>query len=114
MKKKNNPKLLEMTKVKVDMINRMVDLLDDAIMSCYYGMIDEEKENTAITNYNKEKGRLNYYECLLAVIDYFLNDVPLRVDDDVKNKIDECLEAFKLDVEEKVVLAKMMIFKIGV
>lgn len=30
----------------------------------------------------------------------FLNDVPLRVDDDVKNKIDECLEAFKLDVEE--------------
>ena len=32
MKKKNNPKLLEMTKVKVDMINRMVDLLDDAIM----------------------------------------------------------------------------------
>lgn len=100
MKKKNNPKLLEMTKVKVDMINRMVDLLDDAIMSCYYGMIDEEKENTAITNYNKEKGRLNYYECLLAVIDYFLNDVPLRVDDDVKNKIDECLEAFKLDVEE--------------
>lgn len=68
MKKKNNPKLLEMTKVKVDMINRMVDLLDDAIMSCYYGMIDEEKENTAITNYNKEKGRLNYYECLLAVI----------------------------------------------
>lgn len=49
MKKKNNPKLLEMTKVKVDMINRMVDLLEDAIMSCYYGMIDEEKENTAIT-----------------------------------------------------------------
>ena len=44
MKKKNNPKLLEMTKVKVDMINRMVDLLDDAIMSCYYGMIDEERK----------------------------------------------------------------------
>ena len=32
MKKKNNPKLLEMTKVKVDMINRMVDLLDELLL----------------------------------------------------------------------------------
>ena len=35
MKKKNNPKLLEMTKVKVDMINRMVDLLDYELLLWY-------------------------------------------------------------------------------
>lgn len=85
---------------KPDMINQIVDLLDDAIMKCYYGMIDEEVDNTDVTNYNIEKGRLNYYDCFLMVVDYFLNDVELKVDEDTRKVIDECLDTFK-DLTEK-------------
>lgn len=88
-----------MNSQKPDMINLMVDLLDEAIMQCYYGMIDEEKENTDITNFDKEKGRLNYYECMMMVIDYFLDEKPLLVEDEVKDRIDECLEVFRNNTE---------------
>ena len=84
-----------MNNQKPDMINLMVDLLDEAIMNCYYGMIDEEKENTDVTNFNLEKGRLNYYECMMHIIDYFLYEKELQVEDEVKDKIDECLDAFR-------------------
>ncbi len=83
------------TKNTINMINQMVDLFDEAVMSLYYGLIDENKENTAITNYDKEKGRLNYYECLMQIIDYFLSDRPLNVDDEVKSKIDKALNTFQ-------------------
>ena len=100
MRTKNNPKLLQTKYVDDGMINRVADLFDKAAMSYYYGVIDEEKDNTAVTNYKKQKGRLNYYECLLAVIDYFIGDVDLKVDDEVKKQIDDCLEAFNLDANE--------------
>lgn len=86
--------------IKRDMINRMVDLLDEAVMCCYYGMIDEERENTAVTNYNTEKGRLNYYECLFHVIDYLLDGKPIKVNSEEQEKISDLLDAFVLDVEE--------------
>lgn len=88
-----------MNNQKPDMINLMVDLLDEAIMLCYYGLIDEEKENIDVTNFNIEKGRLNYYECMNRIIDYFLDEKELGVDDDVKTKIDECLDAFRTNTE---------------
>ena len=50
------------THIKQDMINRMVDLFDEATMKHYYGFIDEERENTDVTNYNNEKATTNYYE----------------------------------------------------
>ncbi len=97
---KKKPLISKDLNTKNDMINRMVDLFDEAIMSCYYGMIDENKENTDVTNYDKEKGRLNYYECYIYIIKYFLEKEPLKVDDATKQKIDDCLDAFLIDVEE--------------
>ena len=88
------------THIKQDMINRMVDLFDEATMKHYYGFIDEERENTDVTNYNNEKATTNYYESLFKVIDYFLNGEDLKVDDEVKNEIDDILEAFEADVDE--------------
>lgn len=86
--------------LKKDMINRMVDLLDEAVMCCYYGMIDDNKDNTAVTNYDKQKGRLNYYECFFHVIDHLLDNKPLIINQDDLDKIDQILEAFILDTEE--------------
>lgn len=86
--------------IKKDMINRIVDLLDEAVMCCYYGMIDENKDNTAVTDYNKQKGRLNYYECLFHVIDHLLDNKPLNIPQEDLDKIDEILEAFIIDSEE--------------
>jgi len=78
----------------------MVDLFDEATMKHYYGFIDEERENTDVTNYNNEKATTNYYESLFKVIDYFLNGEDLKVDDEVKNELDDILEAFEADVDE--------------
>ncbi len=86
--------------IKRDMINRVVDLLDEAVMCCYYGMIDENRDNTAVTNYDKQKGRLNYYECLFHIIDHLLDDKPLNLSQEDLTKIDQILEAFILDTEE--------------
>lgn len=86
--------------VKMDSINRMVDLFDEAAMKCYYSLIDEEKENTDVTNYNKERPSLNFYEALLKVIDYFLEEKPLHIDEDSQKEIDDILDAFRFDVEE--------------
>lgn len=61
-----------MNKINDKMILKLSDTLHDAAMLYYYGSINEEVDNTRVTNYNLEKGRLNYYESLLQVINYFL------------------------------------------
>ncbi len=86
--------------IKMDMINRMVDLFDEATMKFYYASINEDIENTDITNYNNEHPSINFYESLIRVIDYFLDGKPLNIDDDANREIDEILETFRLDVEE--------------
>lgn len=61
-----------MDNVKESMILKLTDTLDECAMLYYNATIDEEVDNVRVTNYDKEKGRLNYYESLLPIIDYFL------------------------------------------
>lgn len=99
-----------MGKVKESMIIKLTDTFDEAAMMYYHATIDEEIDNTAVTNYDKEKGRLNYYECLLTVIDYFLEIKDIEeshLDDETKEKIstlfsnlDEEIEKESLNSEE--------------
>lgn len=99
-----------MGKVKESMIIKLTDTFDEAAMLYYHATIDEEIDNTAVTNYDKEKGRLNYYECLLTVIDYFLEIKDIEeshLDDETKEKIstlfsdlDEEIEKESLNSEE--------------
>ena len=99
-----------MNKVKESMIIKLTDTFDEAAMLYYHATIDEEIDNTAVTNYDKEKGRLNYYECLLTVIDYFLEIKDIEeshLDDETKEKIstlfsdlDEEIEKESLNSEE--------------
>lgn len=81
-------------------INRMVDVLDEAIMKCYFASIDEEHENSDVTNYNVEHPSTNYYEAMIKIVNYFLDEIPLHIDDDAQQEIDDILETFRLDVEE--------------
>lgn len=81
-----------MNKVNDQMITKLTDTLDEASMLYYHAMINEEIDNTAVTNYDKEKGRLNYYECLLKVIDFFLENLKLEdsnLDDETIAKIQQ-------------------------
>ncbi len=92
---KNIPLTGEDKNIKIDMINKMVDIFDDATMICYDDLIDEDVENIDVTNYDTERGRLNFYECLFKVIDYFLEEKELKVSDDALNKIDVLLNEFR-------------------
>lgn len=87
-------------KKRPDMINQMTDLFDEAIMKCYYGMIDEEKDNTDVTNYNIKTDRINYYDCFIKIVDYFLEEKELIVDEESKKVIDDALDTFRNLTEE--------------
>lgn len=89
-----------MNKVNNEMINLIVDTFDQAVMIYYEGRINEREENTAVTNYDIEKGRLNYYICLIDLIDAFLENKTLVINeksyeqimnlfDNLHNKIEE-------------------------
>ena len=92
-----------MDKVKESMIIKLADTFDEASMLYYHGTIDEEVDNTAVTNYDKEKGRLNYYECLCTVIDYFLeikNIDESHLDEETIEKIKSLFEDLDQEIEE--------------
>ena len=97
---KLNDWITEDKKIKDYMINLMIDTFDEATMKYYYASIDEEKENTDVTNYNVEKPTTNFYECLFRVIDYFLEGKELGISEEVKEEIDQLLDNFSLEVEK--------------
>lgn len=90
-----------MAKINDHMINLLVDTFDKAVLLYYNAKINDKVDNTAITDYNKEKGRLNFYICLIKVIDYFLEDKSLDVDDETIEKITYLFDNFRLSIEEE-------------
>lgn len=93
-----------MNKLNDKMITKLVDTLDEASMLYYHAMINEEIDNTAVTNYDKERGRLNYYECLLKVIDFFIGDLDIEdslLDEETKGKINKLFNDLDVEIEEK-------------
>ena len=46
-----------------EVIIKIVDTFDEASKIYYNEAIDEEKDNTSVTNYNIQISRTNYYEC---------------------------------------------------
>lgn len=79
-----------MNKINDQTIINLTDILHEATMIYYHASIDEEIDNTRVTNYNIEKGRLNYYESLLQIMNYFLGIENLEdshLDDESIDKI---------------------------
>lgn len=72
-----------------EVIIKIVDTFDEASKIYYNEAIDEEKDNTSVTNYNIQISRTNYYECLIEMIDYYLGNKELNISEDALNKIDE-------------------------
>lgn len=70
-----------------EIILKIVDTFHDSTMVYYNALIDEEKDNTAVTNYNLKSEHLNYYECLMNVIDAFLDLKELNIDEESAVKI---------------------------
>lgn len=77
-------------------ILKITDLLEEASMLYYHATRNELYENTAVSNYNVEKMHTNFYECLIKIINYFLNDEPLDIfDDEQLQQIDKKIEELK-------------------
>ena len=67
-------------------ILKIVDTFDEATKLYYNFAIDEEKDNTSVTNYNIQVRRTNYYECLLEIMDYYFELISpqyLKKEDDI-------------------------------
>lgn len=75
-------------KLSDEIILKIVDTFDEASKLYYNVSINEEKDNTSVTNYNIYVNRTNYYECLLKMIDYYLGKIELNIDEEIQNKID--------------------------
>jgi len=92
-----------MNKLNDKMILKVTDTFDEAAKLYYYNSINEELDNTRVTNYYKETGRLNYYEALLKVISYFLeiDDITSsHLDDDVIIKIQNLFDSLIDEIEK--------------
>lgn len=94
-------------KLSDEIIVKIVDTFDEASKLYYNVSINEEKDNTSVTNYNIYVNRTNYYECLLKIIDYYLGKIELDIEEEVLNKIndlidslDDKLEGYSLTNEE--------------
>lgn len=94
-------------KLSDEIILKIVDTFDEASKIYYNVAIDEERDNTSVTNYNIQINRTNYYECLLEIIDYYLGNKDLNVDEVSYEKItklfdelDQKLEGYSLTNEE--------------
>lgn len=93
-----------MDKVRENMIIKLTDTLDECAMLYYYATIDEEVDNVRVTDYNKEKGRLNFYESLFPVIDYFLGIKDIdesHLDDETKDKIKALFDSLDEEIDKE-------------
>ena len=109
----------KMNRVNDKMILKISDTFHEAAMLYYHGSINEEVDNTRVTNYNLEKGRLNYYESLLQVINYFLDIDDINssyLEEETIEKIttlfkelDQAIEENGLNSEETCLLTEAML-----
>ena len=83
-------------KLSDEIILKIVDTFDEASKIYYNVAIDEDNDNTSVTNYNIYIKRTNYYECLLKMIDYYLGNIELDIEEEPLNKINALFE----DLEE--------------
>ena len=90
-----------MNKINNDMINLIVDTFDQAVMIYYDAIINEQLDNTAVTNYDTEKGRLNYYICLIDLIDAFLENKTLNIDEEKNQQIMDLFDNLNDQIEQK-------------
>lgn len=94
-------------KLSDEIILKIVDTFDETSKLYYNVAINEEKDNTSVTNYNIYVNRTNYYECLLKMFDYYLGKIELDIEVEVQSKIDSLfdeldnkLEGYALTNEE--------------
>ena len=89
-----------MNKINNNMINLIVDTFDQAVMIYYEAKINDKIDNTAVTNYNIEKGRLNYYICLIDLFDAFLENKSLTIDEDKNQQIMDLFDNLNNQIEK--------------
>lgn len=89
-----------MNKINNNMINLIVDTFDQAVMIYYEARINDRVDNTAVTNYNIEKGRLNYYICLIDLIDAFLENKTLTIDEKKNQEIMKLFDHLNDEIEK--------------
>ena len=89
-----------MNKINNNMINLIVDTFDQAVMIYYEAKINDKIDNTAVTNYNIEKGRLNYYICLIDLFDAFLENKTLTIDEDKNQQIMDLFDNLNNQIEK--------------
>lgn len=76
-------------KINDEIILKIVDTFHDSTLIYYDALIDSQKDNTAVTNYNQKSKNKNYYECLMDIEEAFLDFKELNIDEESNNKINE-------------------------
>lgn len=99
--------MINKKQISDEIILKIVDTFHDSTMLYYNSLVDEEKDNTAVTNYNLKSEHSNYYECLMEVIDAYLDFKELNTDEETNakiqnlfNELNDKLENYNLTNEE--------------
>ncbi len=77
-------------------ILKIVDTFDECAMLYFDATTNELYEGTSISNYDVERPRSNFYECLLKIGNYFLEDENLDIkDEEIVKQIEEKISDLK-------------------
>lgn len=91
-----------MKKTESELINEVVDVLSECSMIYFDATSNPELESISATDFNHEKFHTNFYECLLTIISYFLDEdkLPDIYDEKIVEQLDEKLQQLETDITE--------------
>lgn len=82
-------------------ILKIVDTFDECAMLYFDATTNELYESTSISNYDVERPHSNFYECLLKIGNYFLEDEELDInDEEIVKQIETKISDLKAYLDE--------------
>lgn len=88
-------------KVKDEVILKIVDTFDECAMIYFDATTNELYENTSVSNYDVERPHSNFYECLIKVVNYFLDGEELDLcEEEIAKQIENKITELKNFLEE--------------
>lgn len=102
-------------KINEKLVLQISDLLDDLCMLYFDATRNEKFESSEVTNYKVQKLHLHYYDCLIKILNVFMNqdnleDIPENFEKQINEKLKELSSIFENNEINSEELRKALFF----
>ena len=103
-------------KVNDQLVLKISDILDDAAMLYFDATRNPDIESSEVTNYRIQKLHLNFYDCLIKIINVFLKvdnieDIPENFEKQINDKLKELEQLFENETINSEELRRALLFQ---